>query len=699
MVLQCRLNIFGWRHETMIRPHLIPTVSNAGTAIGRMVLVAMVLSIAAATSWGAGPGGQSQAGSGELTDLSLEALMELKVSSAAKKEQRVADSAAAVFVITQEDIRRSGVTSIADALRMVPGLDVARIDSNKWAISSRGFNSRFAGEMLVLFDGRVVYTPLFSGVFWDRQDTVLEDIDRIEVIRGPGAALWGANAVNGVINIITKQADETPGGLLSAGGGTRERAFGSARYGVALGSHSDLRLYTKYLERDHFKDSNGNDGTDSWHMIRGGFRLDSNPTGRDTLTVQGDVYDGRLGETYVNMLPDSSTHNTVTPVFGGNILSRWKREFSERSDMSLQLYYDRSEQELYVIGEKRDTLDLDYQNRFPLGSDHDITWGLGYRFTHDAIANSTYVFISPDRQDNRLYSAFVQDDITLVTDRLHLILGSKFEHNDYTGFEVQPTARLLWTPDRHNSVWMAVSRAIRTPSRGENGFTLYAPTPASQQTPPVFFQFNGSNRLKADELIAYELGYRAQLAEGYAFDAAAFYNIYHRLDVHSQGQPFFETAPDPPHVAIPGYLVNSGNAQTCGFELAVDAHLLPWWRLRTAYTFLEFVEERANPDTVPWDPKGEAPRHQLSVRSSLDLPRNVELDLWMRYVDRLTNLAVGSYVTLDVRLAWKPVKGVELSLVGQNLLHDRQLEFQQRILSTQSATVGRSMYGMVTWLF
>ncbi|WP_168205998.1 TonB-dependent siderophore receptor [Geobacter sp. FeAm09] len=667
--------------------------------MGRVVLVPVVLLIAVATCWGGGPGGQGQNAPGELTDMSLEALMELKVSSAARKEQRVADSAAAVFVITQEDIRRSGVTSIADALRMVPGLDVARIDSNKWAISSRGFNSRFAGEMLVLFDGRVVYTPLFSGVFWDRQDTVLEDIDRIEVIRGPGAALWGANAVNGVINIITKPADETPGGLIAAGGGTGERAFGSVRYGVALGSHSDLRLYAKYLERDHFKDSNGTDGADSWHMVRGGFRLDSSPSGQDTLTVQGDVYDGRLGETYINMLPDSGTRNTVTPVSGGSILARWKRSFSERSDMSLQLYYDRSEQDLNVIGEKRDTLDLDYQNRFPLGSDHEITWGLGYRFTHDTIANSSYVSITPDSQDNRLYSAFVQDDITLVADRLHLVLGSKFEHNDYTGFEVQPTARLLWTPTRRNSVWVAVSRAVRTPSRGEAGFTLYASTPASQQAPPVFFKFNGSNRLAADELMAYELGYRAEFAEGYSFDAAAFYNVYHRLDVLSQGQPFFETSPDPPHVAIPGYLNNSGSAQTCGFELAADAQPLPWWRLRTAYTFLQFVEEHAAPDAIPWDPKGESPRHQLSVRSSLDLPRDVELDLWLRYADQLPNLAVGSYVTLDVRLAWKPVKGVELSLVGQNLLHDRQVEFQQQILNTKPAVVGRSMYGKVTWMF
>ena len=683
----------------MTRSYIVSCDANVCRYAGTMVALAVFFLILFSSSGSYAVSESAPSPHDDFTGMSLETLMELTVSSVSKKEQRLADSAAAVFVITQEDIRRSGVTTIADAFRMAPGLDVARIDANKWAISSRGFNSRFAGEMLVLFDGRVIYTPLFSGVFWDRQDTMLEDIDRIEVIRGPGAALWGANAVNGVINIITKQADETLGGLVSAGAGTKERAFGSARYGVALGDHSNLKLYTKYLERDNLKQTTGNDGADSWHMIRGGFRLDSELSSRDTLTVQGDVYDGRLGETYVNMLPDYSTVNSVTPVFGGNILSRWKRSFSEHSDMSLQLYYDRSEQFLHVIGEKRDTLDLDFQHRFSLGSNHEITWGLDYRFSHDKITNSTYVQVTPTSMDSDLFSAFVQDDIALIPDRLHVILGSKFEKNDSTGFEVQPTARLLWTPNRQNSVWMAVSRAVRTPSRGENGFILYSPTGQQIQGQPVYFQFNGSSSLKADELIAYEVGYRVEPAEHYAIDAAAFYNVYHRLDVHSQGQPFFEVSPDPPHVSIPGYLLNSGNVQTCGFELAADAQLLPWWRLRTAYTFLQFVEQHAAPDAVPWDPKGEVPHHQASVRSSMDLPRHVEFDLWLRYVDRLQNLGVGSYVTLDARLAWKPVKNIELSLVGQNLLHDQQLEFQQQILSTQSATVGRSMYGKVTWKF
>lgn len=664
----------------------------------KLAVVTALLYIFSSPSWGSDQS-WSQTTQYDFTELPLEALMEITISSVSKKEQRLADSAAAIFVITQEDMRRSGVTTIADALRMVPGIQVARIDANKWAVSSRGFNSRFAGQMLVLFDGRVVYTPLFSGVFWDRQDTVLEDIDRIEVIRGPGAALWGANAVNGVINIITKRADETQGGLLTAGGGNEERGFGSIRYGFELNDQTQMRLYLKHQDRDNLQQSTGRGGEDAWHMTQGGFRLDSELTNRDSLTVQGDVYDGRLGETYNYVLPDYRTVDSVTEVFGANILSRWKRSFSDNADMALQLYYDRSEQEMFVIGEKRDTVDLDFQNRFRLGSSHELTWGLGYRYSRDSITNSTYVMLTPTRQSADIFSSFLQDDITLVPDKLHLIVGSKFEHNDYTGFEIQPTARLLWTPNRQHSLWLSASRAVRTPSRGERGFTLYNGTGQDIAGTPVYFQLNGSDRLKSDEMIAYELGYRSEPNERFALDAATFYNIYHQLDVHSQGAPFFETTPAPDHFSIPGYLRNSGTAHTWGFELAANAQLQAWWRLRAAYTYLTFVKQEVAADAIPWNPKGEAPHHQVSLRSSLDITPDIELDLWLRYVDSLPNLEVDSYLNLDARLAWKATHALELALVGQNLLHSQQLEFQQQILNTQPASVGRSIYGKVTWKF
>jgi iron complex outermembrane receptor protein len=411
-------------------------------------MACLVLSLAT-VSWPAHAESVQEEKGVDLTSVSIEDLMNMTVTSVSRTEQTIANAAAAVFVITSEDIRRSGVTSIPEALRMVPGLEVARIDANKWAISSRGFNGRFASKMLVQIDGRTVYTSLFSGVFWDAQDTVLEDIERIEVIRGPGATLWGANAVNGIINIITKDAGDTKGGLLSAGGGTMERAFGTARYGTQLGSSSALRFYVKYLDRAGMDDlQTGHEAHNGWNSVRGGFRLDSEPSSSDTLTLQGDYYDERLNETYVNQTPNSIFDYT-TPSSGGNLLARWKRAFSDTDDLTLQLYYDRIEMRYAVIDEQRDTVDIDFQNRFAFGALQEIIWGAGYRFSHD---RTQFPFptlnLGPGIEDNHLFSFFVQDSIALVPDQLNLIIGSKFEHNDYTGFEVQPNARLIWTPTR-----------------------------------------------------------------------------------------------------------------------------------------------------------------------------------------------------------------------------------------------------------
>ncbi|MRR07522.1 MAG: TonB-dependent receptor, partial [Deltaproteobacteria bacterium] len=391
-----------------------------------------------------------------LSELGLEDLMNIQVTSVSKKEQKLSDAAAAVFVVTREDIRRSGATSIPEVLRMVPGIQVARLDANKWAVSARGFNDRFADKLLVLMDGRTVFTPLFSGVYWDVQDTMLEDIDRIEVVRGPGAALWGANAFNGVINIITKHSQETQGGLLSAGGGTEERGFGGARFGGRVGDDTYYRLYAKYFSRDAGVDASGDRGEDDWSVLRGGFRVDSDLSANDSVTVQGDIYRGKEGETYTIPLlipPFSRTFDWDTDIAGSNILSRWTRTLSDTADMTLQLYYDRTERDMAIIGEDRDTIDVDFQNRFKCGSRHEIVWGWGYRFSHESITNKVAITFAPNRRSDNLYSFFAQDDISLIEDRLRLVLGSRFEHNEFTGWEIQPNIRLIWTPDYRQTVW------------------------------------------------------------------------------------------------------------------------------------------------------------------------------------------------------------------------------------------------------
>lgn len=414
----------------------------------------------------------------QLADMNLEQLLGATVTSVARREEQLAQSPAAVQVITPEEVRRSGATSIPEVLRLVPGLQVGRVDSHNWAISSRGFNDLYANKLLVLIDGRSVYTPLFSGVYWDAQDVMLEDIERIEVIRGPGAALWGANAVNGVINVITKKTASTQGFLATVGGGNYERGFGAFRYGGKLGDSANFRVFGKYSDRGNSLSLGGGRAEDAWGMGRIGFRIDWDAPDSNLLTLQGDIYSGREDQLYRRLDPTRS----FTPYFdhardslsGGNIIARWTHTVSQENEFTLQTYYDRTNLNSAVLGEKRDTFDIDFQHRFPLGERQTIVWGGGYRWTQDELRNSLEVAFAPDRRASNLFSAFVQDEITIARDLVTLTLGSKFEHNDYTGFEIQPNARLLWTPTEKTSVWTSVARAVRTPSRADHQVSLRA---------------------------------------------------------------------------------------------------------------------------------------------------------------------------------------------------------------------------------
>src|SRR6202165_2341930 len=417
---------------------------------------------------------QNQPNIPDVPAITLEDLMNLQVTSVSKRAQKLADAAAAIFVITQDDIRRSGASSIPEALRMAPGLEVARIDENKWAIGSRGFNGRFDNKLLVLIDGRSVYTPLFSGVYWNVQDVLLEDIDRIEVIRGPGATLWGANAVNGVINIISKKTKDTQSAVVTAGAGSEERGSGGFRYGSKIGDTS-YRAYGKYFNWGPSVYPSGMTAHDGWDALRGGFRADWTPAGADSLTLQGDIYRSKYGETLTGpslSSPYSGTCPNNGKYSGGNILGRWNHS-SEGSSMSLQMYYDNmtiADNSLFV--DHQNIFDMDFQHGFHVGDSQQFVWGLGYRSIRDRNDSSFSVSLQPNQVTLNHFSAFVQDEISLVDNRLRLTFGSKFEHNDFTGFEVQPNARLLWTLTPNQSVWTAVSRAVRTPALTEEGLRL-----------------------------------------------------------------------------------------------------------------------------------------------------------------------------------------------------------------------------------
>jgi iron complex outermembrane receptor protein len=643
----------------------------------------------------------------DLTELSLEQLMTIEVTSVSKNAQPLAQAAAAVFVISQEDIRRSGVRTIPEALRMAPGIQVARIDSRRWAVSSRGFNGEFSNKLLVLMDGRTVYTPLFSGVFWDVQDTGLEDIDRIEIIRGPGATLWGANAVNGVINIITKKAKDTQGLLVMAGAGTEERGFTALRYGGSLGTDTQFRIYGKYFDRDDFARSNGDRAADGWRNTRGGFRVDHDASTRDNVTIQGDYYSGSAGADFQEPLlaaPFSQNVLSKWAYAGGNLLSRWKHSFADGSSFVLQTYYDRTERESALFGERRDTIDLDAQHTFAWGTSQRVVWGLGYRFTNDQLVNTSTLQLTPYSRFVSTFSGFAQDEITIIPDTVAFIAGTKLEHNDYTGFVVQPSGRLRWTPTHNLTIWGAVSRGVRTPSRAEDDVRVnqraLPPNALFTGSPVALVSLLGNRGFQAETLAAYELGTRYQPIESLSIDIAAFYNRYDNLRSFEPGTPFVETSPSPVHLVVPLRTSNKLAAETHGIEASTDWRPLEWWRLQTSYTYLNIrMLTGSSLDPTRENANGESPQHQISVRSLMRLPGNLELDLWGRYTDRLPAIAIPGYFNLDVRLGWKPVKNVEISVVGQNLLDTRHPEFSSTTVPLNGSEIQRGAYVKVVWRY
>ncbi len=633
--------------------------------------------------------------------------LDLEVSTVSRQESTVGKSAAAVFVITNEMIRRSGVRSIPEALRMAPGVEVARVDASKWAISIRGFNTQFANKLLVQIDGRTVYTPTFGGVYWDVQDVLLEDVERIEVIRGPGAAVWGANAVNGVINILTKSSRETQGMFGEVGGGTEERSFAGFRYGGQLSKEATYRVYGKWFERDQGFDPDGG-AADDWRSGRGGYRVDWNASCCDLITIQGDAYRGEAGGQYI--YPTRAPVTPVAPFYfrivdeqvplaGFNQIVRWTHELSDESDWTLQTYYDRTERTTVVEGfrEDRDTVDLDFQHRFRLGDAHGIVWGCGYRNTRDRFdfpADGFPIHFTPERRADDLFSYFIQDEVTLRDELLYLTGGAKFQHNDYTGFELQPTVRLLLTPTERQTIWASVSRAVRTPTRTDDDLTLFtlpaafAPfPPGGGALAPVFPRILGDRGLGSEQVVAYEIGMRAQATDRLSWDLALFLNDYRALrTVRPTG-----LSVDP---TIPAYFADQildedGTGLGYGFEPVLTYRASDRWTVSGAYSFLRLELDEATGE-------GDSARNRLYVQSSHDLGNFWQFDLMGRYVDTLVGQGVPSYLVMDARLAWRPTREFELFVVGRNLLDRAHPEFGDDLFGGSFATeVQREVYGGV----
>ncbi|MBV8844178.1 MAG: TonB-dependent receptor [Bryobacterales bacterium] len=654
-------------------------------------------------------GTPAAASPGELKNLSLEELSQIEVTTPTKQAAPAFRSPMAIYIITGEDIRRSGATTIPEALRLAPGVEVARIDSNKWSIGIRGFGTRLSRDVLVLMDGRTVYTTLFAGTYWEVQDTLLEDIDRIEVIRGPGGTIWGPNAVNGVINIITKSTKDTLGPYVSVGGGSLEQGFGNARYGGGDPNGFTYRLYAKGFNRGpeyHFD----RDNFDKWHGGQTGFRTDWAKGDRDSFTVSGDLYrqsDGeRVGIGTYNP-PYTANVDGTADLSGGNVLARWTRKLQGDDSLQIQAYYDRTNRHEPNLGEDRDTYDIDYIQHTAVGGRNRLIYGLGARasYGHFEEVASGLIFYPYNRLDY-LGSAFFQDELILINNKLSVTFGTKLLKTNFTNFQFEPSIRLLYTPSEKHTIWASFTHSLRAPSRSEREFYLSSFLGYSSGL-EYFARFNANPAFADEQLNGYELGYRTLLSKSLYIDIAGFVNHYHDLfSLDLEGAPYVETSlpfPDPdsnstpPHLLLPAQFRNDLYGDTQGFEIAPEWRPVDFWRLRATYSYLDMALKQ--PRTIilgagPGIVEGSSPKHEVTVGSALDIGRTIQLDLMYRYVSALPAQSAPAYSTGDARIAWRFSRHFELAAVGRDLFQPFHFEYKD---TGGPVAVQRSGYGTLTW--
>lgn len=631
----------------------------------------------------------------DLFALGLEELMNTRVVTASKSKERAFDVPAAMTVITNEDIRRSGQTNVMEVLRMVPGMQVSRINSSGWVVSARGFADEYANKMLVLVDGRSIYTPTFSGTYWDLVNLPMEDIDRIEVIRGPGASVWGANAVNGVINIVTKESKYTQGAYVTAGAGSHERVFGEGRVGGKMGEDGHYRFYSRYLDRDRLEDPQGMEQNNGWQRMLTGARADWTNGGNDSFTVQGEVQQGNNEQETVQFGPVGEDAEMSMSYLRG----RWGKVLEDGSVLTVNSFIDQNRRDTAVLDQRVTTFDVDVSHALRWADRNDLVWGGGYRLWSDSFNTTSVLSFIPHEEEKNLFSAFVQNTFE-ATERLDLTLGTKVEHNDFTGIEVQPTAKAAFRPDERSTIWASVARAVRSPSRSEDSIRYVV---QEQPTaPPTLGVIMGDGGVDSEELIAYELGYRISPREGLVFDVSTYYNDYGSLTTLMQGTPFFDGS----SVIVPLRIGNLGEAEMYGIEASASWQVTPGWLLAGYYSYGHLNTDAGAANQLTADYETLWPEHSFSLRSLYNFTENVEFDTAAYYVADLDNARevdgslqpIDAYLKWDMRLGWRPWEGIELSLVGLDLLDGGRQQFIDSRFYPASQ-IGRSYYGKVAWRF
>ena len=633
-----------------------------------------------------------------LMRLSLEDLGNVEVTTVSKEPEQVWQTPAAIYVITQEDIRRSGATSIPELLRLAPGVEVARIDSDHWAVGVRGFGGEFSKSLLVLIDGRSVYSPLFAGVYWQVQDTLLDDVDRIEVIRGPGGTIWGANAVNGVINIITKKAKDTHGILSHLGGGDIDEGIGALRFGGTNNKGFDYRVSGKgFIRGPEFHPDGVN--FDEWKMGQLGIRADWSKNARDTFNIQGDMYKGLDGERVAVSFyspPSAAVLNGPHHTSGGNIVGNWRRQLGVNSDVEVRGYFDRTSRFSPQLDETRNTYDLDLLYHVLAPAHQDVLLGVGARWSHDHV---TQIFqtlnFTPSLETDSIYSWFIQDQIGLVPTKLSLILGSKFEHNNRSGFEIQPNGRLMWTPTPRQTFWAAVTRAVRTPSRLDQDLQL---TDFLEANPPVFLRVVGSKNFRSERLLGTEVGYRTLIARQLYVDLSVYRNDYNDLYGYGPGSEYVELSPSPAHFILQEPLANALKGDTAGGEIEPVWKPVNWVEVKGSYSYLHlYVHDKPGftDDQNTVSDNGSSPHHQAVIQAQFNIPKGFELGPTYRYVSSLPAQNVTAYSTGDVRFGWRAKRNWEIAVVGRNLMQPHHAEFGSDVDTIVG--IKREAYARITW--
>jgi iron complex outermembrane receptor protein len=630
-----------------------------------------------------------------LKQMSLDELTNLDITSVSRVAEPYHEAAAALAVVTEEQIRRSGATTLPETLRGVPGLHVARRNASSWAVSARGFSSVNSEKLLVLSDTRSIYTPLVSGVQWDVQDYLLGDIERIEVIRGPGASLWGSNAVNGVINITSKHAADTHGTLVEATAGTEERARIAARHGDQVGD-VHYRVFGTFSKRDDTFSTRGR--SDAWEIGHVGFRTDWGSSSTDEFTVQGDIYAGEVEQ----LSPSIQVGTRPSPplpweasVAGGNVLGRWRRWLTADSDIQIRAYYDRTHRDDPSFTDDLDTFDFDLQHRFIPVARHELVWGLNYRYTVNRNRGKGVFELRPESSTDQLVSAFVQDKISFGA--VAVTVGTKAEQNDFSGFELQPSLRAAWDVTDRQTIWAAVSRAARIPTRLERDIFVAANDPNG----PVVARLLGNRDFEAEELTAYELGYRWRASSAVHLDVSVFENTYDDLASMEIGDPFVEASG---RTIVPIMSRNLSEGRARGVETMVTCTPTEWWRLAVSHSYLDLEISPGGQDANRGEfYEGATPRHQFAVSSYLTLPGGFELDAHYRSIGAIrrlpedsTGAGIAGYDELDLRVSWLVLDGLQLSVVGQNLLHKRHVEFGG---PNARGAIERGVYGKVELSF